>query len=380
METRNYRPFLLAAFILFPVLATALFLFRPDHARYEIESIWTSGAANSAATVINEKGWVGGHITFIDGMEAPIIWTSSEGVRTIDLPTADSARLMTIDESGRAVGCRFFGYTDRPIETEALAWDVDSSLTSLKIDSASESRAFGILESGAVAGSIDYATGRVFGVWNSLGEWIPDKETIQDATGVNIRKANRRGHRVGVISGEETMVAFLWPNGKEIHSLGVLQGNYSHALDVNDNLQVVGLTESASHSQVAFLWEEGRMSPLETPTDGTSSRAYAINNQGQVVGSVFHPIDSVFGITQVAYRKILSKDHKTYHDNEYAVLWEDGKLHYLNELISRDSGWDLICAEDINDAGQIVGWGLYRGEERGFVMTPVGKAEKVEEP
>ncbi|MCA9426234.1 MAG: hypothetical protein KC994_14230, partial [Candidatus Omnitrophica bacterium] len=83
------------------------------------------------------------------------------------------------------------------------------------------------------------------------------------------------------------------------------------------------------------------------------------------------PIDSVFGIAQVAYRKILSKDHKTYHNNEYAVLWEDGKLHYLNDLIPRDSSWDLICAEDINDAGQIVGWGLFRGEERGFVMTPM---------
>jgi hypothetical protein len=39
-------------------------------------------------------------------------------------------------------------------------------------------------------------------------------------------------------------------------------------------------------------------------------------------------------------------------------------------LISPQSGWTLEFGIDINDAGQIIGNGIFNGEQRGFLLTP----------
>jgi hypothetical protein len=53
-----------------------------------------------------------------------------------------------------------------------------------------------------------------------------------------------------------------------------------------------------------------------------------------------------------------------------AVLWQDGQLVNLNDLIPADSGWVLVGAYGINNDGVIVGYGFLDGEQRGFVLTP----------
>lgn len=49
----------------------------------------------------------------------------------------------------------------------------------------------------------------------------------------------------------------------------------------------------------------------------------------------------------------------------------------LNSLIDplSGTGWSLLEATDINDAGQIVGTGLYGGLTRAFLLTPVPEPE-----
>jgi probable HAF family extracellular repeat protein len=42
----------------------------------------------------------------------------------------------------------------------------------------------------------------------------------------------------------------------------------------------------------------------------------------------------------------------------------------LNTQLTSNSGWELQDAWDINNSGQIVGWGLYNGETHAFVLTP----------
>src|SRR5262245_47336113 len=42
----------------------------------------------------------------------------------------------------------------------------------------------------------------------------------------------------------------------------------------------------------------------------------------------------------------------------------------LNEMIPADTGWILSYAADINDAGNIVGWGLINGHTHAFLLTP----------
>ncbi len=43
----------------------------------------------------------------------------------------------------------------------------------------------------------------------------------------------------------------------------------------------------------------------------------------------------------------------------------------LNTLIPRDSGWVLLSANDINNRGQIVGYGRRNGQKRAFLLTPL---------
>ena len=43
----------------------------------------------------------------------------------------------------------------------------------------------------------------------------------------------------------------------------------------------------------------------------------------------------------------------------------------LNSLIDPTAGWDLLSANDINDAGEIVGVGVSpSGDEHGFLLVP----------
>jgi probable HAF family extracellular repeat protein len=80
------------------------------------------------------------------------------------------------------------------------------------------------------------------------------------------------------------------------------------------------------------------------------ARANAINNAGDVVG--------------FASFQFLSSD------GEVAFIFRNGTMHDLNNLIPANSGWVLSKAEDINDAGQIVGTGFKNGQPRAFLLTP----------
>lgn len=42
----------------------------------------------------------------------------------------------------------------------------------------------------------------------------------------------------------------------------------------------------------------------------------------------------------------------------------------LKDLLPANSGWTLDSAIDINDAGQIVGYGEYQARRRAFLLTP----------
>ena len=57
-----------------------------------------------------------------------------------------------------------------------------------------------------------------------------------------------------------------------------------------------------------------------------------------------------------------------YTDN-YAFLWQDGVLTDLNDLIPPGSDWELLVAYDINDYGQIVGYGRLAGEFQAFLLS-----------
>jgi probable HAF family extracellular repeat protein len=54
----------------------------------------------------------------------------------------------------------------------------------------------------------------------------------------------------------------------------------------------------------------------------------------------------------------------------HAFLYSGSKMYDLNDLIPAGSGWELIEAAGINDAGQIAGVGSHNGNSRAFLLTP----------
>jgi hypothetical protein len=58
-------------------------------------------------------------------------------------------------------------------------------------------------------------------------------------------------------------------------------------------------------------------------------------------------------------------------NSEHAFISTGGGLiQDLNALIPAGAGWVLGEATDINDAGEIVGYGSVHGQEHGFLLTP----------
>ena len=127
----------------------------------------------------------------------------------------------------------------------------------------------------------------------------------------------------------------------EIIDLGSLPGNPScRATGINDLGQVTGrCKDSASGAEPnqAYIWEDGVMSPVDGVTGFSSHSPYAINNDGWIVGQA----------VEVNF----------FH----AFVYKDGTMMDLNDLLPPGSLWELALAADVNDAGQIAGWGYYDG-------------------
>ena len=147
--------------------------------------------------------------------------------------------------------------------------------------------------------------------------------------------------------------AFFQQSVLTMEDLGTLGGGDSEAQDINDLFQIAGFSQTAATEIRAFI-KDGTQAMQDLGTlGGNNSRAFAINNNEQIVGdSEISP-----GIVR-------------------AMLYESNQMYDLNEMISSDSGWTLIEAHDINDQGQIVGWGIVNGATHAFLLHPASLPPK----
>jgi probable HAF family extracellular repeat protein len=171
------------------------------------------------------------------------------------------------------------------------------------------------------------------------------------AVGINV--ADQIAGDADVPGGEPHAV--MWDHGSLI-DLGMLPGYVrSHAWRISDAGQIAGWVERTGLDGIpharAFVYSDGTLRELSTLADLPESTALGVNTAGQIVGAA----GTVYGQNDV-------------HDR--AVLWNAGLITDLNTLIPADTGWELQWAEDINNAGQIVGAGTIHGQRHAFLLTP----------
>ncbi len=272
-----------------------------------------SGGIKATARAINRSGSVvGASDTLYNGLHSVEygFLAQAGGMTGLNVPAwpQDTARGNDIDDSGNVVGRALFAPW---LPVTAAVWNGGTILDLGSLMPGGTSEAFAINEHGWVVGEATTFDG--FNFWTR---------------------------------------AFVW-DGASMIDLGTFDGptGASSARDVNDRNEVVGYMEHKSNfEQHAFLWSGGRKFDLGMLPNYNLAVANAINNAGVIVGS-----------------------GNTADINWHAILWRAGTAHDLNDLVvPTNHGWTLVSAEDVSDAGHIVGYGYPPGGQNlhAFLLTP----------
>ena len=179
--------------------------------------------------------------------------------------------------------------------------------------------------------------------------------------------------------------AMLWENGIG-HRLDRFTRGFSNAVGINDAGQVLltGVPTGAGGSPESFVWEGGSLTAVG-PFAGTG-----INSWAHVIGyrasppsdlqAVFWHAGSTRSMGGPSGDRLLPLGMNDSSqvvgwmgqttNVERAFLWDNCETVDLNDRVAPDSGWQLLRATAINERGQIVGYGLFQGQQVGFLLTP----------
>jgi probable HAF family extracellular repeat protein len=313
------------------------------------------GGGLSSASAINEHGRVVGYAFNAAGVQRAVLFDGTGSVIEIPTPVVPGSitEATDINDVGVVVGRMGTPW----VSSRPFVWSGGSAVTDIGGSGSTPSHAFGINNAKEIVGQRNSAG------WRAV-KWQPGWSTITtlatfggaldwaDAIADYPRIAGTSRFSGG------PRHAALWDD-KKLIDLGTLGGSnsYGRALVVRSwpdwwftETFVVGESEFASgiYDTRAFLWTAWTMTDLGTLPGWFGSRAYGINKHLDVVGQAW---DSYGGGVH------------------HAVIWRGGVIEDLNSWIS-DPDWELQVAYDINDAGQIVGYGNYKGEGRAFLLEP----------
>lgn len=299
-----------------------------------------------------------------------------------------SAQAAGLNETGSVVGGDFFSTT-----TTAFRWD--GTLHALPaLPGQSSAGATAINNTGRIVGdSVSNGIPRAVLWQNDVPSPLPVFGTRSNARGIN-----DLGDVVGNAQVSNRDRAFLLEAGAGAAiDLGTLGGLESVATGVNLAGFVVGYAETSNRNDHAFRWRDVNGNNISDPSEmvqlsdlGLSSAAYSINEQNVASGFVLRAnFTRQAALWNSAGNRIDLQNYPGTTDAEIfdvnssllavgqsgtAVLWENGTVQRLIDLIPADSGWlSLISAYGINDNGQIVGFGRRdgTGNDHAFLLTPI---------
>jgi probable HAF family extracellular repeat protein len=284
-------------------------------------------------------------------------------------------------------------------------------------------RAYAINPRGQIVGaSGDGDKSRAF-LWNP---GVPNSASgsmveIEDLPGERNNTSARGINAIGQVVGYSIGRAFLWtptvPNGTTgtaIDLEGLPGGNdASFAFGVNASGQVVGFsnTDAGDH---AFLWTPnsangttGAMIDLgNLPGASGLSQAAAINDAGAVVGNsvtasgphafLWRPTapngtsgtmidlgdleggnDESFAFALDAREEVVGYSNSAASNHPFVWTQQNGMVDLNTVLDESGAAWELLFAQGINDAGQIVGSGIFDPDGPGEI-APATHAYRLE--
>ena len=297
------------------------------------------------AKAINELGQVAGSISIPGpGISNAVFWPAADRMHeVIHGPGDDLAFANDVNDAGVVVGSAGEGEF-------AFAWTSGTIYEPLPAAMCCpDARA--INEDGTIVGKGNLLTGGTFtAVWSD-GELL-DFGALQDHCCSEAMDINDLGQIVG---SSEDVVA-LWDDGRVIE-IGGLGGLFAIANGVNNRGEVVGV----AHVQPPgvsrpFYWNGGPI--VELPLlGGGSGHAASMNDHGVIVGVAATPL-------------------RPGQPSARATVWIDREAHDLNNLVvNLPRGAWLVTANDINNAGQIVGHIDVGETTDAFRLDPVAPAD-----
>jgi len=344
---------------------------------YKLTVLPTLGGTFGQALGINSKGSVAGYSTLAGDMQADA-FISQKGMLT-DLGTLGGPVSLPAPVGGNGINSRGmvtgFSNTSTPDPSGEddcntgtfliclpFVWQ-KGTMSALPLLGGNNGQALGINNRGQIVGGAETPNPDPCSIFflqveavfweNSEVQELPPFPGDPDGFANAI---NDRGETVGVSGCAATNIvrAVLWPKGQsggviDLGNLGGAGGNVPS--DINNQGQVVGQSDlPGDTTHHAFLWtKEDGMRDLGTLNGQPVSLAFGINSRSQVVG-IFEDFAG---------------------DNTTGVLWQGGVMTDLNTLTPPESPLFLQEPVDINDSGEIVGFGLLSdGEQRGFLLTP----------
>ena len=292
-------------------------------ATYDITDLGSFGGGSAVAYGISSTGQAAGWSQTISGV-THAFRTAGSGLVDLNGPGSESYAY-GVNALGQTAGILFMGGTPHGVVWNGTGW----------IDFGAGTAALAINEAGQVAGFNGHAM-LYDGTMHDLG-------TLEGGTWSAAYGISPSGAVAGYGDvGNGHFSGFIWTPVTGMLQLGTLGGKDSYAMAVNAGGTVAGHSTLANGAMHAFISTGSGLRDLGT-LGGASSYAYGINSSGVVVGYSTMPDGS-----------------------EHAFVYLDGALVDLNTLIGADSGWVLTAAYGINDAGQIVGTGILKGQPRAF--------------
>ena len=299
------------------------------------------GGSYSIAWSINNAGLVVGEATNTQGKLRAFVWQAGQMTELPALGRVAVARW--INDQGRIVG-----YSGADLRYPHSCLWVNGELIDLGVaPNYPIAWALCINNQGTLVGYVGRprpnAARRAF-VYTNRYQLLPSAMKYAYAI-------NNNGWIVGVVyDGEREKAAPYQPDGTLLE-LGTLAGANARsvALGINADNQIIGWSNTPDGRARAFLWQNGQMVDLGTLPGYRESTAVSINDAGWIVGWAAK-----------GERQLMP------------VLWYDGQIYNLQYLVQHGlSGWTLRRAHAVNNLGQIVGYGFYRGRTRAFLLNPL---------